>query len=150
MPYKNPMPCWWDQQSYPGATSASVEDDHIKNTLLWRHNGHECVPNHQPHHCLLNCLFGHRLKKTSKLRVTGLCVGNSPGTGEFSAQMASNEENVSIWWRHHEKDRTLSVSWGVQDQGGADQTNRTPCLCRHGPKTFSGSWISPETSRPMP
>ena len=22
-------------------------------------------------------------------------------TGEFPAQMASNEENVSIWWRHH-------------------------------------------------
>ena len=42
-------------------------------------------------------------KKTSKLRVTGLCVGNSPGTGEFPAQMASNAENVSIWWRHHDK-----------------------------------------------
>ena len=27
---------------------------------------------------------------------------NSPGTGEFSAQSASNAENVSIWWRHHE------------------------------------------------
>ena len=37
----------------------------------------------------------------SKLRVTGLCVGNSPGTGEFPAQMANNVENVSIWWRHH-------------------------------------------------
>ena len=40
-------------------------------------------------------------KKTSKLRVTGLCVGNSPMTGEFPAQMASNASNVSIWWRHH-------------------------------------------------
>ena len=27
--------------------------------------------------------------------------GNSPGTGKFPAQMASNAENVSIWWRHH-------------------------------------------------
>ena len=26
----------------------------------------------------------------------------SPGTGEFPAQMASNSENDSIWWRHHE------------------------------------------------
>ena len=41
-------------------------------------------------------------QKTSKLRVTGLCVGNSPETGEFPAQMASNAQNVSIWWRHHE------------------------------------------------
>ena len=40
-------------------------------------------------------------KKTSKLRVTGLCAGNSPEAGEFTAQMASNEENFSIWWRHH-------------------------------------------------
>ena len=24
-----------------------------------------------------------------------------PLTGEFSAQMASNVENVSIWWHHH-------------------------------------------------
>ena len=28
---------------------------------------------------LLNRLFGRRSKKTSKLRVTGLCAGNSPG-----------------------------------------------------------------------
>ena len=42
-------------------------------------------------------------KKTSKLRVTGLCEGNSPVSGEFPAQMASNAENVSIWWRHHDK-----------------------------------------------
>ena len=41
-------------------------------------------------------------KKTSKLRVTGLCAGNSPGTGEFPAQGASNAENVSIWWRHRD------------------------------------------------
>ena len=26
---------------------------------------------------------------------------NSPVTGEFPAQRASNAENVSIWWRHH-------------------------------------------------
>ena len=50
--------------------------------------------------CLLNRLF--RSKKTSKLRFTGLCDGNSPVTGEFPAQRASNAENVSIWWRHHE------------------------------------------------
>ena len=44
-------------------------------------------------------------KKTSKLRVTGLCAGNSPVTGEFPAQRASNADNVSIWWRHHEQYR---------------------------------------------
>ena len=61
-------------------------------SLLWRHNGRDSVSNHQPHDCLLNRLFRRSSKKTSKLRVTGLCAGNSPGT--------SNAEKVSIWWRH--------------------------------------------------
>ena len=42
-----------------------------------------------------------RSKKTSKLRVTGICEGNSSVTGEFPAQRASDAKNVSIWWRHH-------------------------------------------------
>ena len=71
--------------------------------LLWRHNGRNGVSNHQPHDCLLKrsfSMFRCRSKKTSKLRVAGLCATNSPMTGEFPAQMASNAENVSIWWRH--------------------------------------------------
>ena len=51
--------------------------------LLWRHNGRDGVSSHQPHHSLLNRLFRRRSKKTAKLRVTGLCAGNSPVTGEF-------------------------------------------------------------------
>ena len=70
--------------------------------LRWRHNSCDSVSNHQPRDCLLSHLITRRSKKTSKLRVTGLCVGNAPGTGEFPAQMASNAEIVSIWWRHHE------------------------------------------------
>ena len=81
------------------STSANVASTQI--SLRWRHNDHAGVSNHQPHGCLLNRLFRRKSKKTSKLRVTGLCAGNSPGTGEFPAQMASYAENVSIWWRHH-------------------------------------------------
>ena len=47
-------------------------------------------------------VFSDADKKTSKLRVTGLCEGNSPVTREFPALRASNAENVSIWWRHHD------------------------------------------------
>ena len=79
-------------------------------TLRWRHNGRDSVSNHQPRDCSLNRLFRRRSKKTSKLRVTGLCVANSPGTGEFSAQMASNAENVSICWRHHEYFE-VNIAW---------------------------------------
>ena len=77
-------------------------------SLHWRDNDHDGVSNHRPHGCLLNRLFKRRSKKASKLRVIGLCVGDSPGTGEFPAQMASNAENVSIWWRHHVHDKLIS------------------------------------------
>ena len=75
-------------------------------TLQWSHNGCDGVSNNQPHDCLLNRVFRPRSKEASKLRVIGLCAGNSPVTGEFPAQMASNAENVSIWWRHHVKTDT--------------------------------------------
>ena len=52
-------------------------------SLQWRHKGCDGVSNQQPHHCLPNSLFRRRSQKTLKLRVTGLCEGNSPVTGEF-------------------------------------------------------------------
>ena len=74
----------------------------LHESLQRRNNGCDGVSNHQPRHSLLNRLFRCRSKKTSKLRVTGLCTGNSPVTDEFPVQMASNAENVSIWWHHHD------------------------------------------------
>ena len=68
--------------------------------LHWRHNKRDGVSNHQRLHCLLNCWSRRGSNKTAKLRVTGLCLGNSPVIGEFPAQKASNAENVSIWWPH--------------------------------------------------
>ena len=85
-----------------GLTTRCYDISWYSDTLQWRHNELDSVSNHQTHDCLLNRLFRTRSKKTSKLRVTGLCVGNSPGTGEFPTQIASNTENVSIWWRHHD------------------------------------------------
>ena len=61
-------------------TFSSHHDDVIKR---------DGVSNHQPHDCLLSHLFRRRSMETSKLHVTGLCVGNSPVTGKFPAQMAS-------------------------------------------------------------
>ena len=85
----------------------------LLTTIQWRHNERDGFSDHQPHHCLLNCLFRRRWKKTSKLRVTGLCAGNSLVTGEFPAQRASNVENVSIWRLHH-ADTSFAIS---------------PCIC---------------------
>ena len=80
-------------------------------SLHWRHNDHDCVSNHQPHGCLLNRLFRRRSKKTLKLRVSGLCVGNSPGP----VNSPHKGPNVSIWWRHHVQhfDYTLSHTFCI-------------------------------------
>ena len=76
-------------------------------SLQWRYNERDGVSNHQQHDRLLSCLFRRRSKRTSKLRVTGLCEGHSQVTGEFRAQKASNAENATIWWRHHTLDKSL-------------------------------------------
>ena len=67
----------------PGKTVFLIETApriylYLSNILQWHHNGRDVVSNHQHHDCLFNRLFRHRSKKTSKLRVTGLCEGNSP------------------------------------------------------------------------
>ena len=54
---------------------------------------------------------GRDQRKHQSFGSLGFCAGNSPETGEFPAQMASNAENVSIWWRHYDGVvlRTLSI-----------------------------------------
>ena len=71
-----PFSCW--KPHIPNFMSGRTHDP-----LRWRHNGRESVSNHLSRDCLLNRLFRRRSKKTSKLRVTGLCARNSPGTGDF-------------------------------------------------------------------
>ena len=72
-------------------------------TLRWRHNGQDGVSNHQPHGCLLNRLFRRRSNKTPKLRVTGLCVGNSPGPvnsplkGPVTRKMFPFDDVIMMW-----------------------------------------------------
>ena len=70
-----------------------------------------------------------RSKKTSQLRVIGLCAGNSPGTGEFSAQKASNAENVFIWWRQHESWPSAISSSPICRKRDGNGFTRYVCLC---------------------
>ena len=58
------------------------------------HNERNGVSNQRRLDCLHSRLFGCRSKKASKLRVIGLCEGNSPVTGEFPTQRGSNAEFV--------------------------------------------------------
>ena len=42
-----------------------------------------------------------QIKHQSSAPLAFIYAGNSPVTSDFPAQMASNAENVSLWWRHH-------------------------------------------------
>ena len=89
--------CWFGRCGW----AIIVCDDN--STLHWRHNDHDGVSNHQPHGCLLNRLFRRRSKKTSMLRVTGLCVGNSPGPvnsphkGPITRKMFPFDDVIMDW-----------------------------------------------------
>ena len=97
------LPYWkWSIETLTWVQIQDMPTSWRRVTLQWRHNELDGVSNHQSYDCLLNRLFGRKSKKTSNLRVTGLCVGNSPVTGEFPAQKASCAENVPIWWRHYD------------------------------------------------
>ena len=66
------------------------------------HSGNAFGEYHTPHGFLYRIYKWqrHQMKRFSALLAR--CEGNSPVTGEFRAQRASNAENVYIWWRHHE------------------------------------------------
>ena len=64
------------------------------SSLEWRCNGRDGVSNHQP--LFTQPFIQRRSTKISMFRVTAFCAENSPVTGEFPAQMASNAENVSM------------------------------------------------------
>ena len=85
----------------------------VGDSLRWRHNGRDCVSNHQPHNCLLNRLFGRRSKKTQKLRVTGLCVGNSlhkwPVTRKMFPFSSSCLDVIKLMWRECKVTSTLDI-----------------------------------------
>ena len=101
--------CDFDEFFIVGCT-VSYHDTSRCNPLLRRHNDHDSVSNHQPHGCLFSRLFRHRWKKTSKLRVTGLCVGNSPGPvnsphkGPVTRKMFTFDDVIMQWWKFRQNE----------------------------------------------
>ena len=68
--------------------------------MQWRHNEHDGVSNYEPQDCCPTIYSGVDQRKHQSSASLALVKGNSPETGEFPAQMASNAEKVSIWWRN--------------------------------------------------
>ena len=92
---------WW--RKYSTICMYCLDSEHMPS-FEWRHNECDGVSNHQPHDCLLNLLFKCRSKKTSKLRVTGLCVRNgihrwpmnSPHKGPVTRKMFPFDDVIMV------------------------------------------------------
>ena len=72
-------------------------------------------------------------KHQSSASLTLVCEGNSPVTNEFPSQRASDSENISIWWRHHD------IPWIMHTASynlcfGIGQFHRKP------PESFHWHW----------
>ena len=68
-------------------------------------------------------LMWAHIKETSKSALLALCEGNSLVTGEFPAQMASNAEKSSIWWRHNERQNQYYVTHYLWSQALTRERN---------------------------
>ena len=81
---------------------------YVYSTFVWSHRLHTWRP---PWWNFANLQIHYHDVIMGPLasQITSLCAKNSPGTGEFPAQMASNAENVSIWWRHHVFQNSVSA-----------------------------------------
>ena len=116
-------------------------------TLQWRHNERNGVSNYRRLHCLLNCWFKRRSKKTPKLRVTGLCAGSAadqwiPCTkgqlrGKCFHLMASSSMAVMqytgyvIWlimWRNSHTNISLACTPEIPFTEGVNQITFYPHL----------------------
>ena len=65
-------------------------------SLQWPHNERSGVSNHQRLHCLLNCWFRRRSKKTSKLRVT-FVTGEFPALRPVTRKMLPLDDVIMLW-----------------------------------------------------
>ena len=100
-----------------------------RGPLRWRHNGCDSVWNHQPHDCLLNCLFRRRSKKHQSSASLAFVWGihrwpvNSPQKWPVTRKMFPFDDVImprdllqykqlvkksiwywntaKLWWRHH-------------------------------------------------
>ena len=77
----------------------------IYHSLQWRHNERECTSNHQPHDCLLSCLFRKYQSSVSLAFVRGIhpWLVNSPHKGPMTRKMFPFDDVIM--------DLLLQYSW---------------------------------------
>ena len=96
---------------------------HILFSLLWRHNGRDGVSNHRP---VYSTVYSNAHQRYMKAPRHWPLWGEFTGDRWIRTQMASNAENVSIWWRHH----VLSIRLSSVNEKVQYVPLRHVCSCR--------------------
>ena len=101
----------------PMLNKSSSWRDPMEHSALWRHNERDGVSKHRRHAWLFNRFLRRRSKKTSKLRVTGLCRGihqwsvDSPHKGPVTRKMFSFDDvimyTVCSWYMPSKLDSVI-------------------------------------------
>ena len=92
-----------DKSSPARRTMTEGQSVSLCNTLQWRHNGRVKRLKSPASRLFTQSFIQTQIKENIKAPHHWPLCGNSPGPGEFLAQMASYAENFSIWWPHHDK-----------------------------------------------
>ena len=129
------------------------------NTLQWRHNLSDGVSNHIVSIVYSTVCLDSDQRNHQGSATLAICEGNSPVTGEFPLQRASNVENASIWWRHHEPSEYITYppfwyyseaesgrSWCARCLVVAYKSRLNSALPSKTSKTKPKSWNSPVLS----
>ena len=101
-------------------------------TLHWRQNERERVSNHQPHDCLLNCLFRCRSKKTSKvdIEMPSYRYRKSHFNEKSLSSLQGNLDTCHYRNSHH---KGKMVSWPSYPYNVYPVPGKTVFILRHGP-----------------
>ena len=94
------MWCWWYHRSDADKTRVNLM---LVVWHIFRRNTCRSQLSWQVYNILNynDVIMGPMASHITIVYSVGLSAGNSPGTGEFPAQMVSDSEDVSIWWHHH-------------------------------------------------
>ena len=87
----------WNSSVLTCCILSALLGNNIHAVIVWLVTPYSDVINHRRLLHFPKCWFGRRSKETSKLSVTGHCVGNPLVTGGFPAQRASNAEMVTFY-----------------------------------------------------
>ena len=120
-----------------------LHSEYRVEALQWRCNGYDGVSNHRRLDGVLNRLWRCRSKETSKLRVTGLCEGNSPVSYRWiPCTKGPNAQHISIWWRHHRISIIVDDIQFVEAKQSMNITSQYQCLALawHHKLTYVSLW----------